>query len=69
MHYVEGILMLVLYPGCTLYIGTTLVLTWTVKGLQTSSGRLMNVNCISVLGGTVKYKEKTWEYFTFEKTL
>jgi hypothetical protein len=29
----------------------------------------MNIDRISVLGGTVKYKEKTWEYFTFEKTL
>jgi hypothetical protein len=56
----------VLYSGCTLYISTTLVLTWTVKGLQTSSERLINKH-VSVLGGTFKYKEKTWSTLRLKK--
>jgi hypothetical protein len=54
------------YPGCTLYISTTLVLTWTVEGLQPSSKRLINKN-VSVLGGTFKYKEKTLSTLRLKK--
>jgi hypothetical protein len=56
----------VLYPGCTLYISTTLVLTWMVKGLYTSRERLLNKH-VSVLGGTFKYKEKTGSTLLLKK--
>jgi hypothetical protein len=56
----------VLYPGCTLYISTTLVLKWTVKGLQMSSKSLINQH-VSVLVGTFKYKEKAWSTLRLKK--